>query len=76
MARLAGDIGTRAARAERAAQSAESLKSSADQKRADVEGVSLDEELANMTIFQQSYNASARLLQTAKELTDTLLSIV
>jgi len=76
MARLAGDIGTRAARAERAAESAQSLKSSADQKRADVEGVSLDEELANMTIFQQSYNASARLLQTAKELTDTLLSIV
>lgn len=75
-ARIAGDIGTRAARAERAAQSAESLKSAADQKRADVEGVSLDEELANMTIFQQSYNASARLLQTAKELTDTLLSIV
>ena len=29
-----------------------------------------------MTIFQQSYNASARLLQTAKELTDTLLSII
>lgn len=75
-ARIAGDIGTRAARAERAAQSAESLKSAADQKRADVEGVSLDEELANMTVFQQSYNASARLLQTAKELTDTLLSIV
>ena len=75
-ARVAGDIGSRAARAERSAQSAESLKSSADQKRADVEGVSLDEELANMTIFQQSYNASARLLQTAKELTDTLLSII
>jgi len=75
-ARVAGDIGSRAARAERSAQSAESLKSAADQKRADVEGVSLDEELANMTIFQQSYNASARLLQTAKELTDTLLSII
>ncbi|WP_421790656.1 flagellar hook-associated protein FlgK [Hyphobacterium sp.] len=76
MSRVAGDIGTRSARADRAMQSAESLKTAADQKRADVEGVSLDEELANMTLFQQSYNASARLLQTAKELTDTLLNLI
>lgn len=75
-ARVAGSIGSRAARAERSMQSAEALKSAADQKRADVEGVSLDEELANMTLYQQSYNASARLLQAAKELTDVLLSIV
>ncbi|GJL96419.1 MAG: flagellar hook-associated protein FlgK [Hyphobacterium sp.] len=75
-ARIAGDVGSRAAGAERAMASAQSLKSAADQKRADVEGVSLDEELANMTLFQQSYNASARLLQTAKELTDTLLSLI
>jgi flagellar hook-associated protein 1 len=75
-ARIAGDIGSRAASAERAKFSAQSLKSAADQKRADVEGVSLDEELANMTLFQQSYNASARLLQTAKELTDTLLNLI
>jgi flagellar hook-associated protein 1 FlgK len=75
-ARIAGDIGSRAARAERALQSSQALKSAADQKRADVEGVSLDEELANMTLFQQSYNASARLLQTAKELTDTLLNLI
>jgi flagellar hook-associated protein 1 FlgK len=75
-ARVAGDIGTRAARADRALQSSQSLKAAADQKRADVEGVSLDEELANMTLYQQSYNASARLLQTAKELTDTLLNLI
>ncbi|MEE2526117.1 flagellar hook-associated protein FlgK [Hyphobacterium sp. HN65] len=74
--RIAGDIGSRAARAERAMQSAQSLKAAADQKRADVEGVSLDEELANMTLFQQSYNASARLLQTAKELTETLINLI
>jgi flagellar hook-associated protein 1 FlgK len=75
-ARVAGDIGSRAARADRAMQSAQSLKTAADQKRADVEGVSLDEELANMTLYQQSYNASARLLQTAKELTETLLNLI
>ena len=36
----------------------------------------MDEELANMTIYQQSYNASARLIQAAKEMTDTLLNMV
>jgi flagellar hook-associated protein 1 FlgK len=74
-ARLAGDIGGRAARAERAETAANSVKSAADQKRSDVEGVNLDEELARMTLYQQAYNASARLLQAAKEMTDTLLRI-
>ncbi len=75
-ARLAGDVGSRAARAERAELASQSVKSAADQKRADVEGVNLDEELARMTLYQQAYNASARLLQASKEMTDTLLSIV
>jgi len=73
--RLAGDVGGRAARADRAEAAASSVKMAADQKRADVEGVNLDEELARMTMYQQAYNASARLLQAAEEMTDTLLRI-
>ncbi len=75
-ARLAGDVGSRAARAERARDSAEALKVTADEQRTSVEGVNLDEELAAMTLYQQSYNASARLLQAAKEMMDTLLAAV
>ena len=75
-ARMAGAVGSRAARAESEANSANVLAQTAAQKRADVEGVNLDEELAAMTMFQQSYNASARMLQAAKEMTDTLMSIV
>jgi flagellar hook-associated protein 1 FlgK len=75
-ARLAGSIGSRAARAESEAASADVLRSTAQTKRSNVEGVSLDEELASMTIYQQSYNASARMLQAAKEMTDALMSIV
>ena len=75
-ARVAGTIGSRAARADSEAQSAAALQQTAQQKRLDVEGVNLDEELANMTLFQQSYNASARMLQAAKEMTDTLLSVI
>ncbi|MHA6289059.1 flagellar hook-associated protein FlgK [Maricaulis sp. CAU 1757] len=75
-ARLAGTIGSRAARAESEANSMNVLRATAAQKRSDVEGVNLDEELANMTVFQQSYNASARMLQAAKEMTDTLMGII
>lgn len=38
-------------------------------------GVNLDEELANMTVFQNAYNASARLVQAVDEMFETLLSL-
>ena len=41
-----------------------------------VSGVNLDEELANMVLFQTAYNASARMVATTQELFDVLLSIV
>ena len=75
-ARMAGTVGARAARAESVASSAQVLAETAAAKRSDVEGVNLDEELASMTMFQQSYNASARMLQAAKEMTDTLMGII
>ena len=74
--RVAGKVGSVAAAAQRAENAAESVKEAADIKRSDVEGVSLDEELARMIQFQQSYNAAARLLQAAKEMSDTLINIV
>jgi flagellar hook-associated protein 1 FlgK len=45
-------------------------------RRATVEGVNLDEELSNMMIYQQAYNAAARLLTTVQEMYDTLLRVV
>jgi flagellar hook-associated protein 1 FlgK len=38
-------------------------------------GVNIDEELANMVVFQNAYAASARVMQAANELFETLLSI-
>jgi flagellar hook-associated protein 1 FlgK len=38
-------------------------------------GVNLDEELANMIIYQRAYSAGARLLTTVNQLYDSLLSI-
>ncbi|MDQ7018483.1 MAG: flagellar basal body rod C-terminal domain-containing protein [Robiginitomaculum sp.] len=74
--RFATDVGSRASRAARQSDAAISLRSEAEQRLANKQGVNIDEELALMTQYQQSYNASARLIQAAKELTDTLLSII
>ena len=74
--RVAGKVGSVAASAQRQESAAAAVKEAADIKRSDVEGVSLDEELARMIQFQQSYNAAARLLQAAREMSDTLLRIV
>lgn len=45
-------------------------------RRNDLEGVNLDEELANMMIYQQAYNASARIMTVVEEMFDTLLQAV
>lgn len=42
----------------------------------DVSGVNLDEELANLVLFQNAYNASARMIKAAEELYKTLLEAV
>jgi flagellar hook-associated protein FlgK len=38
-------------------------------------GVNLDEEAANLIRYQQAYQASARLMQTANQMFDALLRI-
>lgn len=74
--RFATDIGTRSARAINDSAAATALNQEASTRLANIEGVNIDEELTRLTQFQQSYNASARLIQAAKELTDTLLRII
>ncbi|MDA5193021.1 flagellar hook-associated protein FlgK [Govanella unica] len=42
----------------------------------DYSGVNLDEEMSNMVIFQNSYNAAARIITTVREMYDALLNVV
>lgn len=48
-------------------------KDTADAARDVVEGVDLDREAADLIRFQQAYEASARVIQIAKETVDTIL---
>jgi flagellar hook-associated protein 1 FlgK len=73
---LAGDVGGRAAVAKTRAESSLALQTEAQSRQRAHEGVNLDEELVLMTTYQQAFNASARLIQAAKDLYDVLLGIV
>ena len=73
---FAGDIGSRASAAESRSKSASAVLDEANNRRQAKEGVNMDEELVNMTTYQQAYNASARLIQAASDMYDTLLGML
>ncbi len=45
-------------------------------RREEISGVSIDEEMLNLIRYQTGYNASAKLFVAAQELSDTLLNLV
>ena len=73
---FAGEIGGKAAAAKTRSETATALAKEADSRRTSAEGVNMDEELVNMTTFQQAYNASARLIQASKDMYDVLIGIM
>lgn len=75
-AQFASDAGAKANFMEGRAASADATRLEAETRRASVEGVNLDEEMVNMTIYQQSYNAASRLIQAASDMYDVLLNMV
>lgn len=75
-AELAGDIGGKATLAAGRKDSAAALYTEASARQRGEEGVNLDEELVLMTTYQQAFNASARLIQAAREMYDTLLGMI
>ncbi|NWG47394.1 MAG: flagellar hook-associated protein FlgK [Alphaproteobacteria bacterium] len=75
-ARFLSGISNLAARAEDMTSDAMKLSEAVSLRRDEVQGVNLDEELASLLVYQQAYNASARMIQAAQELFDTLTQIV
>lgn len=73
---LVASIGQKSAAATSAAEDALAFKGEIEERAAQKEGVNLDEELANMMVYQQAYNAGARLITTAQQLYDALLSMM
>lgn len=74
-ARLGGEAGRLAADAQRASKGAEAVATAANDRRAQIEGVSLDDELLKMTTYQNAYAAAARVIQAASDMLDILMAI-
>jgi len=74
-AQFAGSLAQQASSADTTNTNAQSIADEANRRRSSVEGVSLDQELVNLTTYQQAYNASARMLQAVSQLYQVLLNI-
>lgn len=69
------DIATQSAAATAAQTRENDRLVEAQTRQANVSGVNLDEELANMIMYQRAYSAGARLLTTVNQLYDSLFAI-
>jgi flagellar hook-associated protein 1 FlgK len=53
-----------------------SIQQEVTARKNNAEGVNMDEELSNMMIYQQAYNASARIMTVVQQMFDTLMQAV
>jgi flagellar hook-associated protein 1 FlgK len=72
---LLGDTGTAAARAKDRTTEATARRDDAIARRDNYSGVSIDEELSQMVVLQNSYAAAARVMSAATAMYDTLLQL-
>lgn len=70
-----GSIGTIAQRSQKSFESQKNIMNQLSNIRESISGVSLDEETTKMIEFQRAYEASARLIRTADEMFETVLSL-
>jgi flagellar hook-associated protein 1 FlgK len=70
-----GKVGLESGKAKLDAEQSEGLIAQAKTIRERLSGVSIDEETANMVRFQHAYDASAKVMQTANEMFDTVIGI-
>ena len=66
-------VGTRTQSAQYAAELSSAIAANLERDRTAVSGVNLDEEAARLIQFQQAYQATAKMLQIAQNIFDTLI---
>lgn len=72
---IVGKVGVAAEQANNREASQASIVKQLKNLRESISGVSLDEETTKMIEFQKTFDASARLIRTADEMLDTVLSL-
>jgi flagellar hook-associated protein FlgK len=73
---VVGGVGFDIETARSAAEVEQYLHDSLEQRRQEIAGVNVDEELVNMIRFQQSYGAAAQFIQLVNRTQDDLLAIL
>lgn len=73
---LIAQVGARTQSASYAAKLSETIASNLEADRSAVSGVNLDEEAAKLLQYQQAYQASAKMLQVAQGIFDSVLQTV
>lgn len=73
-AQLVSGVGTRTRDASIGQEASQSIMRQTESQRDKVSGVNLDEEAADLIKFQQSYQATARIIQVSQQLFDAILS--
>lgn len=71
---LVRQVGSDALNTNNAQSAAQAAVDQAEDRRQNVSGVSLDEEMANMLRFQRGYQASARAMSSIDDMLDTLIN--
>ena len=74
-ATVVGDVGFATDGARKALQAKDQMLQHLTDERDSISGVNLDEEMLDMTRYQQSYEAAARFLSTVQTLTETLINL-
>jgi flagellar hook-associated protein 1 FlgK len=75
-AQLGGDLGQRATTADNANTAAQAIQTEANTRLTSATGVNLDQELVNLTTYQQAYAASAQLINASKTMYNALISMM
>ena len=72
-AQIVASVGSSVQSSELNKNSAEMIRDAAANSASELSGVNMDDEAAQLIQYQQAYQASARVLQTARELFDSLI---
>ena len=74
-AQLVSEVGNRAMEVQVASKTQDSLATQIRASQQSVSGVNQDEETGNLLMFQQMYQANAKVIQTAQAMFDAILGI-
>ena len=73
---MVADVGSQVDLTKRLTSNQDAVRGALDNRRDQVSGVSIDEEVGNLILQQQAYTAAARVITTAQENIRTLLDLL